>query len=325
MKRRGFFTLIGGAAAAWPLTARGQQPGNLPIIGLLGPTTSKTWSPWVAAFVQRLRDLSWIDGRTVVFEYRYTELQPERVFEMAADLVKLRVNIIVTAGGGVIAAKNATSTIPIVFAVATDPVGAGMVASLARPGANVTGLSLQATDLAGKRLEILKEAVPSLRRVAILGHVGNPASMVEIREVTAASRLLGLDVLTLETRRAEDIAPAIEAIRDQVQALYVVSDQLTATNRSQISALAIGAKLPTIHGTRENVEAGGILSYGPNFSDLFRRAADFVDKILRGTKPGDIPVEQPTKFDLVVNLAAAKALGLNVPPTLLARADEVIE
>jgi putative ABC transport system substrate-binding protein len=323
MRRREFIAGLG--AAAWPVVARAQQAGKLPTIGLLGPTTSKTWSPWVAAFVQRLRDLNWIEGRSVAFEFRYTELKPERVFDLAADLVQNRVNVIVTGGGGVLAAKKATSTIPIVFAIATDPVGAGMVASLARPGANVTGLSLQAADLAGKRLEILREAIPGLRRVAVLAHVGNPASMVEIGEVTAASRLLSLDVVILETRRAEDTAPAIEMIREQVQALYVVSDQLTAAHRSQISAFAIGAKLPTMHGTRENVEAGGVLSYGPNFSDLFRRAADFVDKILRGTKPGDIPVEQPTKFDLVINLAAAKALGLTVPATLLARADEVIE
>jgi len=228
-------------------------------------------------------------------------------------------------GGAVLAAKQATSLIPIVFAAAADPVGSGLVASLARPGGNVTGLSSQFTDLAGKRLELLREMVPSLRRLAIMANAGYPAAVLEMAEVQATTRTLGLDVVTLELRRAEDIAPAFEALKGRAEALYVCAESLVTTNRVRINTLALAARLPTMHSIREYVEAGGLMSYGPNFPDLWRRAGDLVDKILRGAKPADIPVEQPTKFDLIINLTTAKALGLDVPPTLLARADEVIE
>jgi len=206
-----------------------------------------------------------------------------------------------------------------------DPVGAGLVASLPRPGGNVTGLSNQSADLAGKRVEHLREVVPGLRRLAVLANVSNPVSGVEMGELQVAAKALGLDVVTLEIRRAEDIAPAFETLKGRAQALYVAGDPLMITNRVRINTLALGARLPTTYNQREFVEAGGLMSYGPNFPDLFRRAGDYVDKILRGTKPADIPVEQPTKFDLVINLTTAKALGLEVLPTLLARADEVIE
>ena len=276
--------------------------------------------------MQRLRELGWIEGRTVAIEYRWAEGRSERFAEIAAEFVRLKVDVIVTAGtAAVVAAKQATSVIPIVFAAAGDPVGTGLVASLARPGGNVTGLSNQSADLAGKRLELLREVVPGLRRLAIMANVGNPIGVLEMGEVQAAARTLGLEVVTLEIRRAEDIAPAFEALKGRADALYVVTDPLVNTNRIRINTLALGARLPTMHGIREYVEAGGLMSYGPNFPDLFRRAADYVDKILRGAKPADIPVEQPTKFDLVINLTTAKALGLDVPPTLLARADEVIE
>jgi putative tryptophan/tyrosine transport system substrate-binding protein len=225
----------------------------------------------------------------------------------------------------VMASKKATSVIPIVFPVAADPVGSGLVASLARPGGNVTGLSVQFTDLAGKRAELLREVVPGLRRLAIMVNVDDLGAVLDMREVQATARTLGLDVATLEIRRAEDIAPAFEALKGRADALYVCGDALVNTNPIRINTLAVGARLPTMHGFREYVEAGGLMSYGPNFPDLFRRAADYVDKILRGAKPSDIPVEQPTKFDFVINLTTAKALGLDVPPTLLARADEVIE
>ena len=218
----------------------------------------------------------------------------------------------------VLAAKQATSAIPIVFAVAADPVGSGLVASLARPGGNVTGLSIQAPDLAGKRLELLREVVPGLRRLAILANVGNPGAVLEMGEVQAAAHTLGIEVVTLEIRRAEDIAPAFEALKGRAEALYVVADPLVNTNRVRINTLALAARLPTMYDSREYVEAGGLMSYGPNFPDLFRRAGDYVDKILRGAKPADLPVEQPTKFDLVINLTTAKALGLTVPPSLLA-------
>ena len=226
----------------------------------------------------------------------------------------------------VLAAKQATSVIPIVFAVAGDPVGTGLVASLARPGGNVTGLSIQQTDLAGKRLELLREVVPGLRRLAIMANVGNPVAVLEMGEVQAAARTLGLEVATLEIRRARGYRARLRGAQGPRRTHFMsVADALVITNRVRINTLALGARLPTMHGFREYVEAGGLMSYGPNFPDLFRRAADYVDKILRGAKPGDIPVEQPTKFDLVMNLTTAKALGLEVPPTLLARADEVIE
>jgi putative ABC transport system substrate-binding protein len=275
--------------------------------------------------VQRLRELGWIEGRTVTIEYRWAEGRRERFAEIADDFVRLKVAVIIThATEPVVVAKQATSVIPIVFATAGDPVGNGLVASLARPGGNVTGLSNQGTDIAPKRLELLREIVPSLRRLAIMGNPGNPGILLELREVQTAARTLGLEVATLEIRRAEDIVSGFPTL-GRVDALYLAADPLAAVNRIRINTLALGARLPTMHSFREYVEAGGLISYGPNLEDMFRRSADFVDKILRGAKPGDIPVEQPTKFDLVINLITAKALGLELPPTLLARADEVIE
>jgi putative ABC transport system substrate-binding protein len=323
-RRRAFVAFFGGAAA-FPLAARGQPGGRLPIIGFLGATTPAAQSQWTAAFVQRLRELGWTEGRTIAIEYRWAEGRNERATEIAAEFVRLKVDAIVTGGTASVAAKQATSVIPIVFTAAGDPVGIGLVASLARPGGNVTGLSNQQNDLAGKRLELLREVVPGLRRLAILVNIGNPVTALEMEEVQAAARTLGLDATTLEIRRAEDIAPAFEAIKGRADALFVCSDPLTNTNRIRINTLALTARLPTTHGLREYVDAGGLMSYGPNFPDLYRRAADYVDKILRGTKPADIPVEQPTRFDLVVNLTTAKALGLTIPETFLVRADEVIE
>jgi len=326
VKRREFTTLFGGAAVAWPLAARAQQAGKLPTIGFLGQSTRSAASEWVAAFVQRLRELGWMEGRTITIEYRWSEGREERFAEIAAELVRLKVDVILTSGTPeVLAAKQATSVIPIVFATAGDPVGNGLIASLARPGGNVTGMSLQSNDTAGKRVELLREVVPSLRRLAILANVGNPFSVLELGEAQAAARALGLEVDTLEIRRPEDIAPAFEALKGRAQALYVCADGLVNANRIRINTLALSVRLPTIHGYRDYVEAGGLMSYGANLPDLFRRSADYVDKILRGAKPADIPVEQPTKFDLVINLTTAKALGLDVPSSLLARADEVIE
>jgi putative ABC transport system substrate-binding protein len=325
VRRREFITLLGGSAAAWPLAARAQQPAKLPTIGLLGAATPATWSVFIVAFVRRLRELGWIEGRTIAIEYRWAEGRRERYAEIAAEFVRLKVDVIVTSGGAALAAKQATSLIPIVFAAAADPVGGGFVASLVQPGGNVTGLSAQFTDLAGKRLELLREIVPSLRQLAIMANAGYPAAVLEMAEVQATARTLGLEVTTLEIRRAEDIAPAFEALKGRAEALYVCSDILTTTNRVRVNTLALTARLPMMYGVREYVEAGGLMSYGPNFLDLWRRTGDLVDKILRGAKPAEIPVEQPTKFDLVINLTTAKALSLEVPPTLLARADEVIE
>ncbi len=246
--------------------------------------------------------------------------------EIATEFVLLNVGVIVTAGTeAVLAARQATSAIPIVFGTASDPVGTGLVASLARPGGNVTGLSNQSAELAGKRLELLREVLPGLRRLAIMANIGSPIGVLEMRDVQAAARTLGIEVAPLEIRRAEDIAPAFEALKVQVDALYVVGDALTAANRTRIITLALGARLPTIFNTRDFVQAGGLMSYAPNYPAQFRRAAELVDKILRGTKPGDIPVEQPTKFELVLNLTTAKALGLTIPKSFLLRADEVIE
>jgi ABC-type uncharacterized transport system substrate-binding protein len=275
--------------------------------------------------VQRLRELGWIEGRTVAIEYRWAEGRNERYAEIAAEFVRLKVDVIVTVGSAAIAARQETSTIPIVFALAGDPVGQGMVTSLARPGGNLTGLSIQSVDLAGKRIELLREVLPGLRRLAIIGNIGSSSSVLEIAEAQAAAHRLRLDVDVLEIRRAEDIAPAFRTLKGDVQALYVCPDPLVNATHARINTLALGARLPTIHPFRDYLGAGGFVSYGASNVDLFRRAGDYVDKILRGAKPGDLPVEQPTKFELVVNLITAQALGLTVPPTLLARADEVIE
>src|SRR5262245_411972 len=324
MRRREFITRIGGAAA-WPLAARAQQTGNLPTIGVLGPATASVWAPFVAAFEQRLRELGWTAGRTVAIEYHWAEGRRERFAEIAAEFVRRRADIIVTTGSAVPAVKQATTAIPIVFAIANDPLGGGYVTSLSRPGGNVTGLSIQQPDLAGKRIGLLGEILPNFRRLAILANGGNPETVLEMGEVEAAARKLSLEVAKLEIRRAADIAPAFEALKGQADALYIAVDALIGANRMRIMTFVLSARLPAIINVREHAEAGALMSYGPNFPDLFRRAAEIVDRILRGAKPGDIPVEQPTKFDFVINLVTAKALGLTVPDNMLARADEVIE
>jgi len=325
MKRRAFITLLGGAAT-WPLAAHAQQPAKLPTIGLVGGAIPSTQGIWIAAFVQRLRELGWLENRTVAIEVRWAEGRNERYSEIVAEFVRLKVDVIVTQGTpATIAAKQVTSVIPIVFVGIGDPVGTGLVASLAHPGGNVSGLSAQMTDTAAKRLETLREAVPALRRLAILVNVGNPLSVLEMREAQAAASALDVEAVILEIRRAEDIAFAFETSKGRADALYVASDPLLNSNRVRINSLALGARLPTMHGLREYVEAGGLMSYGANFPDLFRRAAEYVDKILRGAKPADLPVEQPTKFDLIVNLTTARVLGLQIPEAFLLRADEVIE
>jgi putative tryptophan/tyrosine transport system substrate-binding protein len=325
MRRREFLGVLGGATA-WPLAALAQQPGKLPTIGFLGANSAAAQSELTAALTQRLRELGWIEGRTVAIEYRWAEGRSERLTELAAELVQLKVDVILTHNTPpVLAAKQATSVIPIVFATAADPVGTGIVASLARPGGNVTGLSTEATDLAGKRIELLREVVPGLHRLAILANPDNPYVALEVREAQAAARTLGLEVALFEIRRAEDIAPAFEGVKGRAEALYILADALIFTHRLRINTLALGARLPTMHSLREYVEASGLISYGPNWTDQWRRAADYIDKILRGAKPADIPVEQPTRFNLIVNLTTAKALGLTIPETFLLRANELIE
>jgi putative ABC transport system substrate-binding protein len=323
-RRREFITLLGGAAA-WPLAARAQQPGKLPTIGFFGVSTPLNWNPWTAAFVQRLRELGWIEGRTVAIEYRWAEGRGERFAEIAAEFVRLKVDVIVTAGGAVPAAKQATSTIPIVFAIAVDPVGSGLVASLARPGGNVTGSSIQSVEVAGKRVEILHELLPDLQRMAIMGNVDYDGAVREIGEVQAAAAKLGLNVDVLKIRHARDVVPAFETLKSGTQALYVCPDALVNANHARINTLALGSRLATMHGVRDYIGAGGLMSYGASTTDLFRRAGDLVDKILKGAKPADLPVEQPTKFELVINLTTAKALRLTIPEAFLLRADELID
>ena len=261
----------------------------------------------------------------MAIEIRWAEGRSDRFAEIAAEFVRLKVDIIVTSGAAAPAAKQATTTIPIVFMLAGDPVRTGLVASLSRPGGNVTGLSNQSRDLVGKRLELLREVVPGLRRLAVLINVTTANGGVEMDAVRTISRALGLEIVPLEIRRADDIEPGIETLGGRADALYVVQDPLLIADRVRIGASALHARLPTLHPAREFVEAGGLMSYGANFPDIFQRAADYADKILRGAKPGDLPVEQPTRFDLVINLKTAKALGLTVPSTMLATADEVLE
>jgi putative tryptophan/tyrosine transport system substrate-binding protein len=326
VRRREFITLISGAAAAWPLAAQAQQATKVPTIGIMGAGTSSDYGQLVAAFVQRLRELGWVENRNVKIEYRWAEDSSERYTKIANEFVRLSVDAILTYGtASTIAAKKTTSLIPIVFTMVGDPVGTALAGSLALPGGNVTGVSNQTTDLAGKRLDLLREIVPGLRRLAVLANVNNPAALQEEAEVLAVARTIGLDVVTLEIRRPEEIAPAFEKLKGHADAMYIAGDALIFTNGLQINALAVSARLPTIFIAKEYLLAGGLVSYGPNYVDQYRRAADYVDKILKGAKPGDLPVEQPTKFELVINLKTAKALGLTVPPPLLARADEVIE
>jgi putative ABC transport system substrate-binding protein len=324
MKRREFMTLTGGVALALPLGAGAQT--RHPSIAILGPTSAPAWASWTDALVKRLRDHGWIEGRTVTIEYRWAEGRSERLVELAAEVVRLKPDVIVTAGTAVPALKQATSVIPIVFAIGRDPVGEGLVTSLARPSGNVTGLSTQVVDLAGKRLQLLRELVPGLRRLAVLAEVEDPAALLERTEVVAAARRLDLEVTTFELRRPdEELTPMFEVLRERADALYVGTGGLITLNRARIFSLALAARLPTTSGLRALSQAGSLMSYGADYADLFRRAGDHVDKILRGAKPADIPVEQPIKFDLVINMITAKALGLDVPPMLLARADEVLE
>jgi putative tryptophan/tyrosine transport system substrate-binding protein len=325
MKRREFIALIGSLAAARPVAARAQQPAKLPTIGLLGASTPSDWSRWVAAFVQRLGELGWNEGRSITIEYRWAEGRSERYSQIAAEFVRRKVDVIVTVGSAVAAAKQATSVIPIVFAIANDPLSTGLVASLSRPGGNVTGLSVQSPELAGKRVELLREVIPGLRRLAIMGNADYPAAVLEMNGMEGAARTLSLDVTRLEIRRAEDIWPAIAALNGSAGALYPCADSLISANHTRINAFALAVRLPTLHYTRDHVEPDGLMSYGPNYSDLFRRAADLVDKILRGAKPADIPVEQPTRFELVINVKVAKALGLTISEAFLLRADELID
>jgi len=325
--RRELLAALGGAVAAWPLAARAQQAERIHTIGYLNAGAFDPISPVLTSFLNALPELGWIEGKNVVIEYRFAENRLERLPEFAAELVRLKVDVIVGIGTlAPLAAKRATTTIPIVMTAAGDPLGSGLVASLARPGGNVTGMSLMAPELGGKRLELLKELLPRLARVAVLWNAANPYAALVFKETQTAGRALGIEVQSLEVRSPDDFNGAFETVRrEHPDALITVEDPLSFNHRKLIADFAAGQLLPTLHGFKEDVAAGALMSYGANLADLSRRAAGYVDKILRGAKPADLPVQQPTKFDLVINLTTAKALGLDVPPTLLARADEVIE
>jgi len=325
MRRREVIALVGGTVV-WPIGVRAQQITKLPTIGFMGPATSSINAQWLNAFVERLHAHDWTEGRTVSIEYRWAEGSYERAAEIAAEFVRMKVDVIVTSSTpNTLATKKATSEIPIIFASAGDPVGGGLVASLARPGGNVTGLSIQGAEITGKRIQLLREALHPLSRLAIMGNGDNSAVAAEMRETQAAAEKLGLYATTFEIRRSEDIGRTFEKLKGHFDALFVPPEPLANTNRRRIGSYALAVHLPTLFGASEYVEAGGLMSYGPNFPDLYRRTADFVDKVLRGAKPAEMPVEQPTKFDLTVNLTTAEILGLTLPTTFLARADELIE
>ena len=326
MRRREFIGLLGGAAA-WPLAARGQQADGVRRVGLLlAIANGPVGQAYARAFEQQLQRQGWTVGRNLTIEVRWGEGQVEHFAEIVAEFVRLKVDVIVTTGTpAALLAKQATSVIPVVFTQSGDPIGTGLITSLARPGGNLTGLSNQNRDAAGKRVEFLREMDPGLRRLAILANVDNPSVVLKRAEVEQAARKLGLDVTELEIRREEEIAPALSSLSGPGLALYVLGDSVTRINARRINTLALAARLPTMHEARDQVEAGGLMSYAERITEQYQRAADYVDKILRGAKPGDLPVEQPNKLDLVINMTTAKALGLTVPSTMFAIADEVIE
>jgi putative ABC transport system substrate-binding protein len=325
MRRREFITVIGGVAIAGTTAARAQQPAKSPVVGFLAAGTQASHGEWVVGFAKRLSELGWTDGHNVTIEYRWAAGENQQMVEFAAEFVQRKVDVIVTSANGVRVARQATSHIPIVFAAFSDPIAAGLVESLAWPGGNVTGLTVAPSDLASKRISLLREIVPNLRRLAAIADVAASSFSQEIEGIRTTASALNIDAKILELRTADDIAPALAKLKGNTDALYVLSEPLVNTNRARIIETAMAEKIPTIFGFREFVEAGGLMSYGPNFSDLFRRAADFTDKILRGAKPADLPVQQPVRFDLIFNMKTAKAIELSVPESFLVRADEVIE
>jgi len=328
VRRREFIALVGGSIAC-PMGARAQQQaGKGPRIGYLGVTSPSDRPPLLDAFRQRLRELGWVEGQNIVIDYRYAEGRVDRLPDLAAELVRLKVDLIVSLGTqGVTAAKNATETIPIVMIAVRDPVGTGLIVSLARPGGNVTGVSGYAgLESVAKQLELLKETVPNIRSVAILSNPANAYHQLAIGELNLAARSLGVQLQLLEARGPNEFDGAFAAMaKERVGALLVLSDVIFSSHGTRLAEFAARSRLPAVYAVRESVEAGGLMSYGPSFLDLYRQAATFVDKVLKGAKPADLPVEQPTKYELVINLKAAKALGLEVPPRLIAQADELIE
>lgn len=325
MKRREFIRLmIGGAAAAWPLAVRAQTAKS-PVIGFLVPGSQASHGAWVAAFAKRLSELGWTEGRNIAIVYRWAAGDNDRIAEFAAEFVQRKVDVIVSSANGVSVASKATSSIPIVSCAFNDPVAMGLAKSLSQPGGNVTGLTVQPSDLASKRIGLLHEIVPNMRRLSALANVAGTGFLRETEGIRTAAATLGIEADILELRTVDDIVPALAQLKGRADALYVLSEPLVNSNRAQILQTVMEERLPAIFGFREFVDAGGLMSYGANFPDLFSRAAEFVDKILRGATPADMPVQQPVKFDLIINLKAAKALGLRIPEAFLLRADEVIE
>jgi putative ABC transport system substrate-binding protein len=326
--RRAFISRVALGILLAPLAAGAQPPTKIPRVGLLlfgSPSDSAT--RFVEAFRQGLRELGYVEGQNIAIEDRHAEGREHRLPDLAADLVRLKVDVIVAVGRlAASVARNATKTIPIVMGSTSDPVGSGLVASLARPGGNLTGLSILASELSGKRLELLKEMVPRISRVAVLAYPANPALALQLRETQVAARTLGLQLQILEVRSPDDLDRAFGAAKkERAGALNILPSAFYAAHRKKLVDLAAESRLPAMYDSREYVEAGGLMAYGPNLSDLYRRAAGYVDKILKGAKPADLPVEQPTKFELVINLKTAKALGLTIPPSLMLQADEVIQ
>jgi putative tryptophan/tyrosine transport system substrate-binding protein len=325
MRRREFIGLVVGGIVTARSSAHAQQPAKSPTVGFLVAGSQASHGAWVAAYAQRLSELGWTEGRNVTIEYRWAAGDNQRMVEFAAEFVQRKVDVIVSSANGVLIARKATSSIPIVFAAFSDPVATGLAESLSRPGGNVTGLTVQPSDLASKRIGLLREIVPNFRRLSALTNVAASGFEGETEGIRKAAAALSIEAQIFELRTAADIAPALAALKGRTDALYVLSEPLVNANRAQILEVATMERIPTIFGFREFVDAGGLMSYGANFPDLFRRAADFTDKILRGAKPADLPVQQPVKFDLIFNLKTARALGLEVPEAFLTRADEVIE
>jgi putative ABC transport system substrate-binding protein len=327
MRRRSFMTLLGGAAVAWPLMARAQQSAKIPRVGFMGNSTEALEANLVGPFREGLRELGYEEGRNIVIHYRWADGKYERFPTLIAELLAANVDVIVTAGTpAALAVKKATSTVPLVMIAVGDPVGTGIVPSLTRPGGNITGLSSIAPDLEGKRLELLREVVPHLAHVAYFLNPANAFHTVSVRQALIAAQAPNIKLQPHDVRKSEDLDAAFTSIiKERPEGLLILADRIFLHNRQRMMDFATQQRLPSVNAYHELVEAGGLMSYGPSYEDMHRRAAIYVDKILKGVRPAELPIEQPTKFTLIVNLKAAKALGLEVPPTLVARADEVIE
>jgi putative tryptophan/tyrosine transport system substrate-binding protein len=326
LKRREFITLLGGAAAAWPLAARAQAPTAVQKVGYLSDESRSSGASSFEIVAKALRELGYVEGRSIAFESRYAEEKNDLLPALAAELVRMRVNVIIAVGTPATrAAKNATNTIPVVFSRIADPIALGLVTSLARPGGNLTGVSVITPDLAAKRLELLVEVVPGIKRVGVLWDPTFPVSPLDLKEIERAAPLLKIELQPIAVQHAEELEAAVHALVGNAQALYVVPGVLFTEQRQRIAEIAIKNRLPTMAHRKELVEAGSLMSYGPSFLYMYQRAATYVDKILKGAQPSDLPVEQPTTLELVINLKTARALGLTITREFLLRADEVIE